>query len=71
MIEGEMASTGIPTGSMDFVLMANVFHDADKDSGLTEIERILKREGMIVILDWKKIQTREGPPRLDLSRTSC
>ncbi|BFI73556.1 2-methoxy-6-polyprenyl-1,4-benzoquinol methylase, mitochondrial [Nanoarchaeota archaeon] len=52
--------------SIDFVLLANVFHDIvheKKEEGLLkEIKRILKDNGKIGVVEFKKEYTEFGPP---------
>lgn len=47
----------------DVVFMANVFHELDEpDNLLKEIKRILKQNGKLVIVEWKKEEMEMGPP---------
>jgi ubiquinone/menaquinone biosynthesis C-methylase UbiE len=63
----------LPTDSVDVCLMANVFHDLVEGGavkgGLTEVRRVLKRGGVLAIVDFRKNAGRPpGPPlsrRLD------
>ncbi|MGC8608518.1 MAG: class I SAM-dependent methyltransferase [Thermoplasmata archaeon] len=56
--------TGIESESVDFVFMANVFHDFnDRKAVLSEIRRILKNGGILMDLDWKKDSGSFGPPQ--------
>ncbi|WP_338602157.1 class I SAM-dependent methyltransferase [Sulfolobus tengchongensis] len=53
----------IPDQSVDFILFANSFHDIeDKEYVVNEVNRILKRDGRVIIIDWKKEDTGFGPP---------
>jgi ubiquinone/menaquinone biosynthesis C-methylase UbiE len=55
----------IPLGSeaIDFALLAYVLHETeDKVLFLREIMRILKKDGVFLVLDWKKKKEDEGPP---------
>lgn len=53
----------IPTNSVDVVILANSFHDMeDKVAAVREINRILKKNGRIIVIDWKKEKTEFGPP---------
>ncbi|MEM0127657.1 MAG: methyltransferase domain-containing protein [Thermoplasmatales archaeon] len=53
----------IKENEMDVVFLANVFHDIeDKKSLLSEIGRVIKREGFVVDLDWSNVPTEHGPP---------
>jgi ubiquinone/menaquinone biosynthesis C-methylase UbiE len=55
--------------SVNILLMANVFHELeDKLSLLKEVNRVLKMNGRLMIIDWKKMEMDFGPPlkeRLD------
>ncbi len=47
----------------DRILIANVFHELHKPQKfLKEVKRILKNNGKVIIIDWKPIETEEGPP---------
>ena len=47
----------------DRVLVANVFHELHHPQNfLKEVKRILKDDGKLIIIDWKPIETEEGPP---------
>ncbi len=47
----------------DRILVANVFHELHQPRYfLNEIKRILKGNGKLIIIDWKPIETEEGPP---------
>lgn len=49
--------------SVDFILMANVLHDFPKpEKVLEEAARVLKHEGRIADIDWKKEHLDFGPP---------
>ena len=56
-------STGIKEGSIDVVLLANILHQADPDKVMAEAERILKKGGKIVVVDWEKVDVPFGPPK--------
>ncbi|KAF5409776.1 MAG: Ubiquinone/menaquinone biosynthesis C-methyltransferase UbiE [Candidatus Methanocomedens sp.] len=47
----------------DVVFISNVFHELD-DHGLAlkEVLRILKSDGILAMVDWKKEETPVGPP---------
>ncbi|MCX9084350.1 MAG: class I SAM-dependent methyltransferase [Candidatus Methanoperedens sp.] len=55
--------------SVDIIVMANVFHELeDRFSMLKEVNRVLKKNGRLIIIDWKKMEMDFGPPlqeRLD------
>lgn len=52
--------------SVDVCLMATVLHDLvqteDADGSLKEVERVLKPQGSLAILEFKKIDGPPGPP---------
>ncbi|MEM3204603.1 MAG: class I SAM-dependent methyltransferase [Saccharolobus sp.] len=49
--------------SVDIILFANSFHDMDdKEYVVKEVNRILKDDGRVIIIDWKKEDTGFGPP---------
>ena len=51
-------------GTVDAVLMANVFHDIpSQDSMLAEVSRILRPDGSFYLVEWEKSQTEFGPPQ--------
>ncbi len=54
--------SSIPDHSVDVVFFANSFHDMDKEETVKNVERILKDNGEVIIIDWKKEQTMFGPP---------
>ena len=57
------AKMSIPSYSIDAVILANSFHDMeDKVAAVKEIKRVLKKNGRIIIVDWKKEKTEFGPP---------
>lgn len=55
---------------VDVVFTSTVFHEVDSPKEfLEECKRILKKEGIIVILDWNKVEEEFGPPihkRIDI-----
>ena len=52
--------------SIDFILLANIFHDIvyekKEENLLKEIKRILKDKGKIGVIEFKKEYTEFGPP---------
>lgn len=54
--------SSIPDNSVDVVFFANSFHDMDKEETVKNVKRILKENGKVIIIDWKKEQTIFGPP---------
>lgn len=62
-ILSEESSIPLPDGSVDVLLMANVFHELeDRSAILEEGKRILSSRGKLAIVDWKKIKMDFGPP---------
>ncbi|WBW95593.1 class I SAM-dependent methyltransferase [Oceanirhabdus sp. W0125-5] len=53
----------LPDNSVSFGLMVNVLHEIeDKERLLKEINRITKENGKLAIIEWKKKETKMGPP---------
>lgn len=53
-------------GSADMALVAFVLHEAtDKALFIGEIKRIVRRGGIVAVLDWKKQEEEHGPPAED------
>ena len=51
--------------SVDFCLLATVLHDlppAGQDAALREIARILRPDGVLALVEFKKVDTGPGPP---------
>jgi SAM-dependent methyltransferase len=62
-ILSEESSIPLPDGSVDILLMVNVFHELeDRSAILKEGKRILPSNGKLVIIDWKKMEMDFGPP---------
>jgi ubiquinone/menaquinone biosynthesis C-methylase UbiE len=53
-------------GSVDVALMAMVFHDLMRDhseaGALTELRRVIKNQGKLCVIEFKKIDGPPGPP---------
>ena len=63
IINSDVSNTGIPKGSVDLVLFANVLHEvANRKTFFQEVMRISKPTAFVVDVDWKKIETEHGPP---------
>ncbi|MBU1233124.1 MAG: class I SAM-dependent methyltransferase [Proteobacteria bacterium] len=59
-------SLPLGNGTIDICLMATLFHDlvqkgSDRDS-LREIGRVLKPDGLLAVVEFKKIVAHPGPP---------
>ncbi len=64
-IEADSSDIPLSDSSVDVLFMANSFHDMDKKPTSKEVMRILKPDGMIVIIDWEKSgdgKEERGPP---------
>lgn len=66
-IRNTLTSIPLPSSVADVVLLANVLHDIPA-STLSEAVRLLKPLGRFINVDWKKEETRGGPP-LDIRLT--
>ena len=57
---------GVEDGSIDVVLMVNVFHgfkaSRTMDEAIDEFARIIKQDGKIAIMDYKEWEVPKGPP---------
>lgn len=60
-LEHERGST-LPDAGADYVLIANIIHQADSGKLLTEGKRIVKTDGKIVIVEWDTKASPLGPP---------
>ena len=66
-LEEDSSRTSLPDASIDIVFMANSFHDMEREKTAAEIKRILKPEGKVIVVDWKKgarlgSEEHRGPP---------
>ena len=62
-IVSDAAKMPILSSSVDAVFAANSFHDMDdKNAVYREILRILRPDGRVIVVDWKKEQGLLGPP---------
>jgi Methylase involved in ubiquinone/menaquinone biosynthesis len=59
-------SYDIAGGSVDIAVMVTVLHEIEeKDELLTEIKRILKKNGKLAVIEFHKTKTPLGPPEDD------
>ena len=58
------ARNSIPDASVDLVLFSDILHDLeDRKKFFVEVDRILRKSGIVVDLDWKKQEpNNHGPP---------
>ena len=62
-VKTEEYTVPLESGTADLVFMINLHHELDNPSlTLKESNRILKQDGKIFIVDWKKVDMPEGPP---------
>ncbi len=62
-IKSDSENFNIPAASVDKALLVTVFHEFnDKNNAVEKIKNILKDNGEVYIIDWKKIETEFGPP---------
>ena len=58
--------SGVEDGSVDVILMVNVFHGFKAsrrlDEAVDELSRIIKNDGKIAIMDYKAWDVPKGPP---------
>jgi len=60
-LEKPQGST-LPTQSNNWVLVANILHQSDPVSILTEAARIVTADGFVVVVEWDTVATPLGPP---------
>lgn len=62
-VKMEEISVPLPDGTADLVYMINLHHELEEPLRiLEESHRLLKKGGKLMIIDWKKEETPEGPP---------
>ncbi len=62
IVNADVASTGIPSNSVDLAFFIRLLHDIDdKQAFLDEVKRICKPGAKVVDIDWKKGETEHGP----------
>jgi len=62
-VKMEEISVPLPDGIADLVYMINLHHELEEPlKMLEESHRLLKNNGKLTIIDWKKEETPEGPP---------
>jgi len=64
--KSEEYSFPINNDSIDYVFICNVIHEiVDKPKYFKEIQRVLKTDGFLCIIDWEKKETEMGPSVAD------
>lgn len=65
VLQGDIESpngTGLPDGTLDFVILANVLFSLEhKDECAREIHRVLKKNGRALVIDWTDSWGGLGP----------
>jgi len=59
-VKGTAENTGLPDGSVDFVIAAQAFHWFDHERSRAEFKRILKEDGYLVLI-WNQRQLGTTP----------
>lgn len=53
----------VENNTVKYVFISNVLHEVeDKSRYFKEINRVLKEDGYLLIIDWEKRETKMGPP---------
>ena len=62
---GELPTIQLPTGSVDFIWAAFIYHEVEGVEKLAqEMRRVLRENGRAAILDWRpEAHGQSGPPR--------
>ena len=62
-VQMEESSVPLPDGLADLVYMINLHHELESPAALlAEARRLLKKGGLLAVIDWKKEETPQGPP---------
>lgn len=61
-VKSEEDAIPLPDESVDIVFMGDVLHELEGDATLREVHRILRRRGVLGIVEWRKEDTGIGPP---------
>jgi ubiquinone/menaquinone biosynthesis C-methylase UbiE len=62
-VKMEESVVPLPDGIADLVYMINLHHELERPREIVrEAQRLLKKGGKLLIIDWKKKETPEGPP---------
>ena len=57
----------LESGSVDRILAVNLLHEVIGEGALTEMRRLLKLDGFLLVADWRSDITREMGPPADVS----
>ena len=58
-------NTGLPAGSVDLIYLSNVFHGFTREEltgFLAEVDRLLRPDGTLAVVEFVKKETPVGPP---------
>jgi ubiquinone/menaquinone biosynthesis C-methylase UbiE len=62
-VKMEESRVPLPDGIADLVYMINLHHELEEpEKVISEAYRVLKRGGILAIIDWKREETPQGPP---------
>jgi ubiquinone/menaquinone biosynthesis C-methylase UbiE len=64
-IKSEEDAIPLPEESVDVAFMGDVLHELEGEGTLREVYRILRRGGVLGVVDWKKEKMEIGPPTED------
>ncbi len=60
----KLGSTAIDDGTCDHVIIVNVlFQNKNHEAIIREATRLVKKEGYLTVIDWKKTASAFGPPQ--------
>ncbi|MEC0372694.1 class I SAM-dependent methyltransferase [Paenibacillus chibensis] len=64
MIQGEAEQIPMEDAKVDAVICSMVLHEVDPpEQGLREIQRVLKKGGRALCIEWERLETESGPPQ--------
>lgn len=62
-VQASHGKLNIPEAAYTLALLVNVLHEVeDKKTFLTEVAAALKPGVQLAVIEWRKMETREGPP---------
>jgi len=74
-INSKISNLPIFSKVIDTALLANIFHHIDfksRKTSIKEIKRILKPDGILIVIEWKKKHFKSGPSyNLRLTQKEC
>ena len=63
LVQSDVHALPFESRRVDLVIMANIFYDVRKEEMLSEITRIMSKSGRLLIVEWKKLESAQpGPP---------